>query len=671
MIGKLGSHWRWRLPLFAVTLVIGVFAWWLARERASWSFLPGGASSTVLLVADKGWCKSIVAWEPSSGKRWTVVSQCRPTFVERGFTNIVVARGGRAVCWEEQQQLHVVDVASPHRRQTWNLLADLESGSSVVGLSSAIVGLSEDERFAVFQQSAPCPIPGIFHRNNVSVIDLQTRRVVSGRMFNGFMHPGYFAEGEFENYTYHMPNTKSDPESPLAARWRLTETGEWKLVEDLTAKPLFPFQYLAIEERADGSLRRLADGETLPPPDKPLELRIVGTSPDFKRATAFRNDGQNSLYLLSQSTDKLIRLPIEVGTNNGIMLRDGSGIVGIDAWGDARIIDVATGKDISKLALASQHRPKLVPTIALLLAAILPWVILATRERRLAWALFDTQLPPLLVALALPLAVMVRRLNDPFTVTANDAIFEHGAITVALGLAGGTAATVAWYWAYGHGSMLVRWLAGLALLGVAVMPIGGFTWEGRSFLGMRLGEWHIHFSLSVVFASIWTMLVSLGRLRGWVISDQPIDSDPRRFGMIHFLGILIGFSVTLAMGRVLVDRLGTSIDLHAVALCVEALFLGTALGSLMYLRKRWQRVVWTTIVVATLVATAAGFTWRQNVPFVLFLTSFHLPSWLAVAMPLALSCWIAQRHGWHWERKTIAETSSDSRVVPRIAAGHS
>lgn len=665
MIGKLGSHWRWRLPLFAVTLAIGIFAWWLARDRASWSFLPGGAGSTVLLVADKGWCKSIVAWEPSSGKRWTVVSQCHPTFVERGFPNIVIARGGRAVCWEERRQLHIVDVASPHRRQTWNLPDDLDA-------ELVIVGLSEDERFAVFQQAAPPAVPGIFHRHHLSVVDLQTRQVVSERTIDGFMHPSYFTEGEFENYTNYAPATQSNREGPLAARWRLTETGEWKLVEDLTAKPLFPFQYLAIEERADGSLRRLADGEALPPPDKPLELRVVGTSPDFKRATAFRLDKDESLYLLSASADKLTPIPVDLGTNNGITLRDGSGLVGIDRWGDARVLDVITGNETAKLALASQHRPKLVPTIALLLAAILPWVILATRERTLAWALFDTQLPPLLVALALPLAVMVRRLNDPFTVTANDAIFEHGAITVAFGLAGGTAATVAWYWAYGRGSMLVRWLAGLALLGVAVMPIGGFTWEGRSFLGMRLGEWHIHFSLSVVFASAWVLLVSVGRLRGWVISDQPINDDPRRFGIVHFLAMLIGFSVALAMGRILVDRLGTSIDLHVVALCVEGLFLGTALGSLMYLRKRWQRIFWTTIIFATLIATAAWFTWRQNTgPFVFILTAFHIPSWLALAMPLVLSGWIARRHGWHWERKTIAETSSDSRVVPRIAEGHS
>ncbi len=657
MIGRLGSHWRWRLPLLAATLAIGVFAWWLARERASWSFLPGGAGSTVLLVADKGWCKSIIAWEPSSGQRWTVVSQCRPTYVERGYLNIVVARNGRAVCWEEFEKLHVVDVTPPYQRHSWRLPDELPS-------MAAIVGLSGDERFAVFQQWMPALPPSTMPRHKVSVIDLQTRQIVSQHVFDGFMHPSYFTEGEFETYTNYSPAAMKNPNEPFAARWRLTETGEWELAEDLTAKPLFPFQYVAFEPLGIGSLRRLAEGETLPAPAVPLSFRVVATSPDFKRACAFIYTGDNSLHLLSDSSDKPIPLPLPIGTTfNGNMTSDGRAVVGIDSWGDARVFDSATGKETATLALGSRHRAKLLPAVAALLVVALLWVILAASEQTVGWALFDTLPPPILLAWALPLAVMSRRLNDGLKRTPFDTMSEFISMVLTYALAGGITATVAWYWAYGRGPMLVRWLAGLALLSVAVTPLGGFAWYEASHY-IPVAEWSVNFALAVVLASVGAFLTSIGRMRGWVISDKPIDSDPRRFSMAHFLAALVGVSLALAMTRVVLDRLGASIDLLVVALCVEGLLLGTALGSVIHMRKRWQVVVWTTALVAALTAAAAWFTWRQNVgPFVLMLAALHIPSWLALAMPLTLSCWIARRHSWRWER-----VESGAVVSERVAA---
>jgi hypothetical protein len=657
VIGHLGSHWRWRLPLLAAALIVFACAWSITRERAIWSFLPGGTGSTALLVADKGWCKTVVAWEPSTGKRWTVVPQCSPYhFVDSSFANIVVARGGRAVCWEEKGKLHVVDVAPPHEHQVWELPTPLEQ----MGDQRAICGLSSDERFAVFMEPMRSATPGAMPTYHVSVVNLQHKINVGMRVFSGLLHPSYLAEGDFEAYTAYSPNAPENPEEPFAARWRLTDAGEWELIEDLTPNPLFPLKYVAFTEREDGSFRRLAAGEKVSAANKQITVRLLATSPDFKRASApGPTVNGESLYLLSESSDDVLRMAMPHGVNNnGNMLRDGSAFVGVNDQGDVQTFDPTTGRETARLAIGTAHRQKLVPIITALLIVMLLWLFFLARERTLAWGLFDTLPPPILLAWVLPLTLMLFRFNNPRITTNFDAILEFGLILATIALMVGVAMTVAWFWAYGRGPMLLRWLAGLALLAVAAMPTGGFASSELRQIA-PINKWYPIFAGGVIAATLGALLVSTGRARGWVLSDTPISQDPRRYNLAHFLTMLVGLSFAFAMGRVLAAELQFGVWIALVALLGEAFFVGTALGSAMYLRKPWHVIAWTVATITILIAFSAWFSWMLNIgPFTIYLAVLHVPAWLAVAIPVVLPNWVARRHGWRWERVANAEAAT-------------
>jgi hypothetical protein len=651
---KLSADDWWRLALAIATVCLVAAAFYLKDQFVYHrDVVPGSGGSPVLVVTSYNSSKRIDAWDPATNQ-WRNVVPVLKGFSHPLHQEMVALRGGSALAWTDRAgMLHLVDIRPSGHHQLWSLPPE-------VNLRSHIVAISPDNKFALLEYKTLSKGGAGYDWDEITV-DLTNAKIVASNRLTEFIRLDTERDGIFTTY---RKETATKPS--LVARWRFDDLGRLELVEDLTKSDIFPMQRFSVARSATGALRRLAENETPAANETLVPVYVQQVSRDGKRFLV-NQTGQRYPTILGQ-TDSMVLQPLALPRYYGIgspLLEDDQTLVGVDNSGNVQLIDLDSGKIITRDFSGNQKRTLyFVASLVLAMAAAL-WGIAAMRERNPFWAIFDCAPIGTIVGWS---AILYRSSILPNSIFAQGLVYEMDLRSIGFGVAilASAAITAGWYGVYGRGSIAMRSVVCLVWLGQTITPLAVLYASDGEGPYSHWKVWSGALGWSILLSTAVATVAAAPQAIGYQASDQEARTDSRRFGLASLFTLLAVTSLALAIARVVVPWLyETRHFFYVLGLSGGAVILGFALPASFLSRSRWyQGIVGVggtalafLVVAATLAVPSTAVGLGQYWDHVLWV---YLP---VVCLAIALTAfpgWLARRHGWRW----ASTISARSAAVP-------
>lgn len=638
-----GSHGRWRIALLALTC--GVLAWgiYLSLHRKQWRLVPLGGGPPVLSVAETGATKSIEAWDPVTNRRWTVVPEFAAFSEYARSDSVAVVRDGKAVAWVEKGVLHAVEVEPPHRRDTWKMPNDL-------GEQAEFLGFSTKERFGVFRIVGRNLGPVVTFDYRAIVVDLHAGQIVDTQALKGSPRESW-RQGEFETFQNGLP-APGDPE-PRIGRWTVDEAGQFKLSTDLSLNEIAITNAIVIARKPHGAIRWIDPNETVHRDESSTYLPIAAISPSGGQFLAYDLNRRDHAYLGNSETRDLRRFNFPRGETYQVgMSHLADHVVLIDHAGDFHYMNARAGRTVTNRGGTWQTwRFAAVALVAF--AMLVGWCLLALSEKSPSWAMVDVALVTILLGWLHGWLGEFLWPNEWLAGPGVRSLLGTMFGVAVAGLLPGMIA-VAWYWVYGPGWVLWRWLIGLVWLVAVTTSIQPIVWhrEIREIVGPPSTAWLGVYQASVILAAIVAGFGAVPRLRGWAIetSSSHTQTAPK-FALSQLFAVIACVSSVFAMARL------ASVEMlvACIPFGIEALSFGLCWPAALFCRNRWYAVAF--LVLGLSGASFVAWFLAQGLMFAPATSQqvmmYHAPFWLLIALVLGLPCFLLQRRGYRWTRGEV------------------
>lgn len=525
-----------------------------------------------------------------------------------------------------------------------------------------LVGMSADERFVVFWQiSTSVGATRVPDDSTLEVFDLQTGEkadvlvahiVTKGTLTNGLLVTEAIARGK-----------------PLTAA-RSTQivrlSPEGKLIPVNQVVPQFGNRAVLSVARKQGNEFEVSGDPSA------FGIYVLSVSP---RGDAFvaGNWPWQSCFVGNATTIHEFPFPCSplYFSDDASFSPDGTRVAICDARDDLHIVDIQAGQIVAQNFEGTRQRQRGRYFFAAALLLVSVWYVLLLRETAWNGSVIDVSAILLLLgfsAVAFPhvfgidygMAYLVNWLGPGLE------FFTTLYLPLALIAACGVA--VAWYWVFGTGAMLGRWLRGvLWLLVMATPSVISFSLRHGPGYYPWPPDWLAAASLGVVVAGAMTAALSAIRLSSWTIAKSPVAAQPRQFDLRTMMAVMAGMAVVFASSRVLL-----SIDPQVSGTVRQwwSFLLGPLLIAVLLpaiLLSSYSRRTRISLVVMIGVATLL---WTIRWPFLARLTPMadNYMLWeqsflVMLVLVLGLSCKIARRDGWRWVRVGAAEAVTEMHPV--------
>lgn len=643
-----GNLRRARFVLVAAFAILSAISF---HHLLSWKrrTIVTGSVGPPLVTSVRGWRSHwFEAWDWQTNRSWILA---------RSVHGGSVVLDDKTLAWIGGNSIYTVDIASPGevrlrprpRREDryWPHL----------------IGMSADERFVVFFERFPNSTgarnPDEFA---LEVFDLETGEktdllaghvVTKGTIANGLMVTASIVQGK-----------------PAAVRAtqivRLSPEGKLTPVNQVV--PQFGNRAVVSVARTQGNELEIGGAASA------FGILVLCDSP---RGDAFvaGNWPWQSCFVGNATT--VHELPIPCSPlyfyDDAQFSPDGTRVAICDARDDLHIIDVQSGQIVAQNFEGTQQRQRGRYCFAAALLLASAWYVLLLRETTWNGSLIDASAILLLLgfsAVAFPnvfgidygMAYLVDWLGPGLE------LFMTLYLPLALIAACGVA--VAWYWVFGTGTMLGRWLRGaLWLLAMATPSVISFSIWNNPFEFPSPFDWPTAAAIGVVVAGVVSAAISTIRLSRWTVAKGPVSAKRRQFDLKTMMTVVAGASVVLAIGRVLhlinpnilaTIRQSWSFLLAplAVAVLLPSILLSNYAG-----RTRISLMV--MVGVATLL-------WSARWPVLMILRSspmmndhmlWEQSSLVTLILVLGLLCKIARQDGWRWVRVGASEPVTEMHPV--------
>lgn len=667
MPDRFGSHWRWRLAIVLVAAALIGYGWWQAG-RWQWRRLveSGGGWPAIYCLGHYDGSQSIEAFDWHNNRTWTIAT-IPPDGRQSEFNDrVIVATGGKAIAWRQDDTIHVVDIDAPHRARSYDLprlqgiwraaveKSPLPHSENFDGSNYRLVQISQDGRFAILQSvdgkdyltGLTKQMRRIWWKNtpvwrplesvHLVVVDLKAGEVASSRLWQSITIEGENA-GEFESLS--LVWSPRDASESVYGRWQLSNEGKLVLIEkaDVPRTPL-----VAIAD-THGIVVRIAD-EARPADlsDVVSQGTIVRTLPD---RVLVEDSGRSKLRIFDQ-------MMFQQGVVDRSQLTaahlaaDGLTLAGSNQFDDIVVFNTRNGGVTAREISGSSRRLQLLTIAIALLAVAIALIRIGLAESIFAWGMFDA-----LVACALilgsvyplqacldstPILFDLRAFVPPY-------LFQ-GAMVGAAILAG-------WYLAHGRHWAAVRWLLGtLGLIAFTVPLLISKSWEFSTSFDIVL---RTMVTLGLFMSSLAAAVAIVVRPLGWAISPPAAEPGTFRFGLMQML-ILIS---SVGMAIILFQALPGFSKSEVLFWSMGSLAFGIPLVGVLFLRSGWWRVI--GLVASLAVAGEAIYyraVWPGNVADVPFFAGEAITT-ASAALTILLPCLVVRKHGWAWTKFDQLETS--------------
>ncbi len=666
MTERFGSHWRWRLAIVLVAAALIGYGWWQA-ERWEWRRLveSGGGWPAIYCLGHYDGSQSIEAFDWHNNRTWTITT-IPPDGRQSEFNDrVIVATGGKAIAWRQDDAIHVVDIDAPHRARSYDLprlqgiwraaveKSPLPHSENFDGSNYRLVQISQDGRFAILQSvdgkdyltSLTKMMRRIWWRNtpawnplesvHLVVVDLEAGEVVSSRLWQSITIEGANA-GELESFALvWSPRGSSEP---VYGRWQLSNEGELVLIE----KAIVPPAPSVVIAESYGILR-LAD-ET-----RPADLSEVVSQGTIIRTLRDRivveDSGRRKLRIFDQAMQQQWVVDRSQVTTTHIAA-DERTIAGSNQFDDIIVFDIKNGSVIAREISGSSRRLQLLATGIALLAVAIALTRFGLAESVFAWGMFDA-----LVACALiygsvypmqpcldstPILFDLRAFVPPY-------LFQ-GAMVGAAILAG-------WYLAHGRHWAAIRWLLGtLGLFAFTVPLLVSKSWEFSNSFDVVL---RTMVTIGLFMSSVAAAVAIVVRPMGWAISPPDEQPGTFRFGLMQVLILVssVGMAIILFQGLPVFNKS------EVLFWSIGSLAFGIPLVGVLFLRSGWWRVIG---LVAPLAIAGEAIYWRAvwpgNVADAPFFAGEAITT-ASAAVTILIPCLVVRKHGWAWTKFDQLETS--------------
>lgn len=663
MSNWLGSHWRWRGAMVCIAVALLGYGWWQAGRWRFRQLVGHGASPAIYRTVYRDGSQSLEAFDWKLGRYWTL-AQIEPTsYPEEVAWLVRVSRDGKVVVWRHGTEVHAVNIQSPSQRQSYQL--------PFSNPRHKLVGLSRDARFGVFQgvgvrrvlpdgQSTVSLFddwtgfqPVVYV---LSVVELKSGRIVSSREWgSSIVETNIVGADEFRSYLVASP--PADPMEPVRGLWKLTEDGEWELLE---RAQLFKFQYVSLLRQPMGEWRLVEDLASLPGDAELVNPYVFGTFDSGKRFVANGVGRDYRTYAGNFDTKEAFEIgPGEASTGTAVAI-DGSYAVVSDRRDDITVYDLKTGKVIARDAAGSSRRNHLLGVgIALLVLAAM-WARMGLAESKLPWGAFDA----LAAILLTDAAVFPIHTSFFYPYLTTPLPFDFFGVIPSFLLrgafVGGTILT-GWYWAHGREWFAVRWLLGTLWLTALSVPLVVLDQNAAVYydLTMILRAWVV---AGLVASGLTAALAILFRPLGWSARAAEESRSLWRFGLMQLFSLTASVGIALVLIQSLLELpglislLGIS-DWPAGSFCV-----GIPLAGILFLRSRWAIALGVVASVAIGLAGTYWYVeaWRFSFPSK---PDRYLGEGIALAstlLAIVLPCLVLRRHGWRWTKVGSVEALAEA-----------
>lgn len=653
MSNWLGSHWRWRVAMLLMAVALLSYGWWQAGRWVSRHLVNYGGSVAAYRVVHRDGSQSLEAFDWKTGRRWTLADVSHER--QRGEIewSVRVSPDGKTIAWLHGPQIHTVDIESPDRHHVCEL--------SFWRREHKLIGLSRDARFGVFQAVAVRKTlangqtqvmlldgwmgvqPAVFVLN---VVDLKSGEVVSSREWQSFLREGSVVDtNEFESILQVTP--PDDPTEPGFGRWKLTEDGEWELVESL---PRMKARSVQMVQEPTGGWRLVDDVTSLPEDavvDNNWTLRTSDAGKQFV-TPLLSNQG---LFVGSFETKQAWKIWSNGDDVTGMFLAGDGGSVAIsNRRDDIVVFDVATGKMIAAEGSGSSRRNQLLGIGIGLLAWAAGWAWVAFVESQLPWGMFDALAAVELVQAAVFPMYLSYRLGE-WSIFSFDQ-FDFIPANVLEGAFVGSAIAAGWYWAHGREWFATRWLLGTCWLGaVAVsLVVHNHGWAVHYGLAMIVRAWII---AGLTTAGCVAAVAVLCRPLGWSVRALEEGHHPWRFGLMELFSLTASVGLALVLIQSLMDFPGLIYVLNLSTWPASSFLLGVPLVGILFLRSRWAIVLGVIVLIAIAVAGTYWYVETVGASPVIKKSDRYVGEGVAAASTvfgLVVPCLVLRRHGWRWTR---------------------
>ncbi len=637
MSDRWGYYWRWRAVLLLATVCLLGYGWVLADQWRLRKVVAGSGNPAALYIERRNGV-SIEAYDWKAGKRWQVADVKNAKYVAEIINSLRVVGDGEAIAWHEGTTIHVVDLAPPHEHRQYD--------TSIKNPDDWFVGLTDDERFAVFQthgERVPAANGGtelvlrrplgkrgvIVHR----VVDLKTGMVVDTREWastlsaigpNGFL---------------------SD-----AALWKISAAGKLVKFKDRDAR----FSHasgLSLAGNQQGRWRLLDDISAVGLDEEPSSPSVVRISPSGEHVLATEMT-TSRMFLVNTRTKAVRLLPVSYpALAVGEFVDDGKAILMPDLRDDIRVIDAQTGKLLAIDGAGAQRRNRLFAVAAMLALASAILLGTAIWERQFHWAIADVAASFVAAQEAVGYALIGFVQPEMYFVWPGARFLVLPVALYLVGMFIGAATMMGIYWAFGRGWLLGRWLLGCLGLCAFALPLIA-VWElgqGGENLSIVIG---VVLAFGLVFASAANCIGVFVRALGWTLRDLPVEENPRQYRLATFFLIVAAIAVLIVVGQWLfVGPRALQIVSYAVAgvaMIASAMILA---GILLSHAKAWLLVCATALLACAVVAgiyvhgeNPMGGSSRYEIYLL------EGPTALATAITVAIPCLVLRSRNWRWRR---------------------
>lgn len=586
-----------------------------------------------------------------TGKQWHV-TELKDERYRGNRANTLRATGdGKAVAWHEGTTIHVVDLAPPHEHRQYE--------TSIKNPDDWFVGLTDDERFAVFQahgERVPTADGGtevLIQRtlggNYPSVmvhrlVELKTGAVVDTRAWESNL----ITNSKSSEFLSRRQSAKpTDLSEPAAAVWNVSVNGKWEKIED--RDPRFTIgATLSLALDRQGHWRLLGDNEVAQSDEESLYPMLSRVSPSGEHVLLFDRVGK--MFLVNTSSKEVRPFANSwwrIGASE--FVDNGEAILCSDLRDDVRLIDTRTGALRAIDASGSQRRNRLVAVAGLLFFAAALFLSFAIRQRSFTWTVVDVLAASISAQLALA-CVLVSVFHPELGQIATGA-----RITLFLapmcGLLGafmGTATIVGIYWAFGEPWLPWRWLQGGLALGVSAVPIAAVAAQVDDTSQFLINVAAMS-AFGVIFATVTNLMGAVVRSLGWTLRNRPVEENPRQYGLATFFVIVAGIAVLVAVGKWLAtdERFYFNAALGAAGIAT-----GMMLAGIFFLNASGRLLLGALALFC--LAVVGGVYLHGKYPM-LPISRYEIyqidgAGTIAAIASIAIPCWLVRSRGWRWRK---------------------
>lgn len=648
-MNKLGSHWRWRVVLATILIMLIGVALRTLGQRGHRKVVASGGGPPLLLEVDRYLSYSIEAWDPSSGKTWVVHTRdlSHPADDVPSFYSV---RNGKGVAWIENGSLHLVDSMPPHRHETWQ-----------VHEHTYLVGLSPSGTCGVFVRLSDSFAAGPLRNVDMLVVDLRNERVVSQETVGDVRARD--SAGNFDFWDIGPGN----PSKTFLYRYHLDDDGTWQELTSPENATIVLSQPSVGRLTPLGNLQLLDQKAGATPVRGSPWVKSVRLSPTSNQYLATTNLG---LYLGNLGALTPLELkPLFSDIWSFEFQSNGRDIAGVDDWGNVFQVNLDTGQRVAVANPGTRQYWEIFATVVLLGVIAGIWVIIACSEKEFGWGLIDAMAISWIASSASALTKIAYLPHGPQSYSSPLGRIATWMDAPLIGIGIASLYVMAWYWAHGNRHLLFRMVGGILWLAAVVTPIV-VTYRflyGRDRIPIG-GFWEPMIAQAVLLTGATAFLMAAPRWFGWRLQKEVSEFESmipklRRFGLASLFTAITLFAIVLGLCRVL------DFNLHFLSLSslqeavhfICALSPSLAIGLPIAFTSRSRRQLVVSILVITLGTIVELWVicglWNDR-----FL-GHSLARLSGAVFAALLPCLLLRRHGYHWCRATNATRSQEQAVA--------